>query len=168
MLFILFNKVDYFSIHSLFICLYNRILSWVGNTTIDEYFKKIECSLVTMWLLVISLAVGFMLALPMSIARVSQKKALWMPVWVYTYIFRGTPLYVQLLVFYSSVYTLKYGEPLIVAGGVNTFEKVKTYLTEFGASAVQIGTAFAVTREGDAPEQAYLGRSPSGGHRRSS
>lgn len=42
--------------------------------------------------------------------------------------------------------------PLIVAGGVNTFEKVKTYLTEFGASAVQIGTAFAVTREGDAHE----------------
>jgi histidine transport system permease protein len=61
---------------------------------------------VTMWLLVISLVVGFMLALPMSIARVSQKKALWMPVWLYTYIFRGTPLYVQLLVFYSGVYTL--------------------------------------------------------------
>ncbi|MBB6054830.1 MAG: histidine ABC transporter permease HisM [Gammaproteobacteria bacterium] len=61
---------------------------------------------VTMWLLVLSLAFGFMLALPMSIARVSKKKALWMPVWLYTYIFRGTPLYVQLLVFYSGVYTL--------------------------------------------------------------
>ena len=61
---------------------------------------------VTMWLLVLSLVFGFMLALPMSIARVSQKKVLWMPVWLYTYIFRGTPLYVQLLVFYSGVYTL--------------------------------------------------------------
>ena len=40
--------------------------------------------------------------------------------------------------------------PLIVAGGVNSFDKVKTYLQGFGASAVQIGTAFAVTREGDA------------------
>jgi nitronate monooxygenase len=40
--------------------------------------------------------------------------------------------------------------PLIVAGGVNSFEKVKTFLNEFGASAVQIGTAFAVTTEGDA------------------
>jgi nitronate monooxygenase len=37
-----------------------------------------------------------------------------------------------------------------VAGGVNSFEKVKTYLTGYGASAVQVGTAFAVTREGDA------------------
>lgn len=61
---------------------------------------------VTLWLLVISLVVGFMLALPMAIARVSKKKILWMPVWFYSYLFRGTPLYVQLLVFYSGVYTL--------------------------------------------------------------
>ena len=63
---------------------------------------------VTLWLLVISLAVGFMMALPMAIARVSNKKALWMPVWFFSYIFRGTPLYVQLLVFYSGVYTLSF------------------------------------------------------------
>jgi nitronate monooxygenase len=40
--------------------------------------------------------------------------------------------------------------PLIVAGGVNSFEKVKTFINELGATAVQIGTAFAVTQEGDA------------------
>ncbi|MGL6071449.1 NAD(P)H-dependent flavin oxidoreductase [Craterilacuibacter sp.] len=40
--------------------------------------------------------------------------------------------------------------PLIVAGGMSNFSKVRTALTEWGASAVQIGTAFAVTREGDA------------------
>ncbi|KZE33447.1 NAD(P)H-dependent flavin oxidoreductase [Crenobacter luteus] len=40
--------------------------------------------------------------------------------------------------------------PLIVAGGVNSHEKVRTYLADYGASAVQVGTAFAVTREGDA------------------
>lgn len=39
--------------------------------------------------------------------------------------------------------------PLIPAGGVNTFEKTRTLLT-LGASAVQIGTPFAVTEEGDA------------------
>lgn len=42
--------------------------------------------------------------------------------------------------------------PLIVAGGMSTFEKVKTALSEWGASAVQVGTAFAVTHEGDAHE----------------
>ena len=40
--------------------------------------------------------------------------------------------------------------PLIVAGGVNSHQKVLTYLNDYGASAVQIGTAFAVTSDGDA------------------
>lgn len=40
--------------------------------------------------------------------------------------------------------------PLIVAGGVNSHEKVQTYLQQYGASGVQIGTAFAVTSDGDA------------------
>lgn len=39
--------------------------------------------------------------------------------------------------------------PLIVAGGVDTHEKVAELLA-MGASAVQIGTPFAVTEEGDA------------------
>ena len=40
--------------------------------------------------------------------------------------------------------------PLIVAGGMAQFDKVKKALTEWGASAVQVGSAFAVTKEGDA------------------
>ncbi|MDB5888021.1 MAG: nitronate monooxygenase [Rhodocyclales bacterium] len=39
--------------------------------------------------------------------------------------------------------------PLIVAGGVDSHEKVRHWLNN-GASAVQLGTAFAVTQEGDA------------------
>ncbi|MGE5526776.1 MAG: NAD(P)H-dependent flavin oxidoreductase [Rhodospirillaceae bacterium] len=39
--------------------------------------------------------------------------------------------------------------PLIPAGGINTHEKLCALL-DLGASAVQIGTAFAVTAEGDA------------------
>jgi nitronate monooxygenase len=39
--------------------------------------------------------------------------------------------------------------PLIPAGGINTFEKIRDLLG-LGASAVQIGTPFAVTEEGDA------------------
>jgi nitronate monooxygenase len=40
--------------------------------------------------------------------------------------------------------------PLILAGGINSFDKVRTFINDLGAAAVQIGTAFAVTREGDA------------------
>jgi nitronate monooxygenase len=39
--------------------------------------------------------------------------------------------------------------PLIPAGGINSHEKVRS-LFDMGASAVQLGTAFAVTEEGDA------------------
>lgn len=41
--------------------------------------------------------------------------------------------------------------PFIPAGGINSHEKVKR-LFELGASAVQLGTPFAVTEEGDAHE----------------
>lgn len=40
--------------------------------------------------------------------------------------------------------------PMILAGGMANFQKVSTALREWGANAVQIGTAFAVTKEGDA------------------
>lgn len=39
--------------------------------------------------------------------------------------------------------------PLIAAGGINSHEKVRAAIA-LGASAVQLGTAFAVTQEGDA------------------
>lgn len=45
---------------------------------------------------------------------------------------------------------LKKGEvPLIPAGGINSHERIRE-LIAMGASAVQLGTAFAVTEEGDA------------------
>lgn len=40
--------------------------------------------------------------------------------------------------------------PLILAGGMANFQKISTALKDWGANAVQIGTAFAVTKEGDA------------------
>ncbi len=60
----------------------------------------------TLWLLVISCGLGFCLALPLAIARNSRNPVLWSPVWVYTFVFRGTPLYVQLLIIYTGVYSL--------------------------------------------------------------
>lgn len=41
--------------------------------------------------------------------------------------------------------------PLIAAGGVNSFESMKS-IVAMGASGVQLGTAFAVTEEGDADD----------------
>jgi histidine transport system permease protein len=62
---------------------------------------------VTLWLLVVSIGIGFCLSVPLSVARVSKNRVLAGAVWLYTYIFRGTPLYVQLLLCYSGIYSLE-------------------------------------------------------------
>jgi histidine transport system permease protein len=62
---------------------------------------------VTLWLLVASIASGFLLALPLSVARTSSNRWLSRAIGLYTYVFRGTPLYVQLLLCYSGLYGLQ-------------------------------------------------------------
>lgn len=61
---------------------------------------------VTMWLLSLSIALGFCASLPLAVLRVSKARVLSRLVWCFTYVFRGTPLYVQLLFFYSGMYSL--------------------------------------------------------------
>ena len=61
---------------------------------------------VTLWLTAASVGLGFVLAVPLSVARASTNRWLSVPVSFYTYIIRGTPLYVQLLLLYSGVYSL--------------------------------------------------------------
>lgn len=55
---------------------------------------------VTLVLLAISLATGLVLSVPLAVARVSSNPWVAKPVWLYTYIIRGTPLLVQLFIIY--------------------------------------------------------------------
>ncbi|OXS20781.1 amino acid ABC transporter permease [Pseudomonas fluorescens] len=60
----------------------------------------------TLWLTSASLCFGLILALPLSIARDSPRCWLRWPVRTFTYLFRGTPLYIQLLIFYTGIYSV--------------------------------------------------------------
>jgi len=51
-------------------------------------------------LLVISVGTGFVLSVPLAMARVSSRRWLSQPVWFFTYVVRGTPLLVQLFIVY--------------------------------------------------------------------
>jgi histidine transport system permease protein len=63
---------------------------------------------VTLWLLISSVVMGGLMAVVMAVGRVSSNRFISLPIWFYTYVFRGTPLYVQLLVFYSGMYSLDF------------------------------------------------------------
>ena len=58
---------------------------------------------VTLVLLVISLASSFLIAVPLAVARVSSRAWLSKPVWLFTYVLRGTPLLVQLFILYHGL-----------------------------------------------------------------
>lgn len=55
---------------------------------------------VCLLLLGASLATGLALSLPLAVARVSPRRWLALPVQAFTYVFRGTPLLVQLFIIY--------------------------------------------------------------------
>ncbi|HAK48494.1 MAG TPA: amino acid ABC transporter permease, partial [Salmonella bongori] len=82
---------------------------------IQEYWKSLLWTdgyrftgvAITLWLLISSVVMGGVLAVILAVGRVSGNKFIRFPIWLFTYVFRGTPLYVQLLVFYSGMYTLE-------------------------------------------------------------
>ena len=68
--------------------------------SLPQYAGGIRTTLV---LLVISLSSSFLLAIPLAVARVSPRPWLSRPVWLYTYVLRGTPLLVQLFIIYHGL-----------------------------------------------------------------
>lgn len=68
--------------------------------SLPQYAAGIRTTLV---LLVISLASSFLLSVPLAVARVSPRIWLSKPVWLFTYVLRGTPLLVQLFILYHGL-----------------------------------------------------------------
>jgi len=70
--------------------------------------QRISGLAVTLWLLVASVGIGFVASVPLAVARISKRRWISFPVRFYTYVFRGTPLYVQLLLIYTGMYSLDF------------------------------------------------------------
>ena len=77
------------------------MIDW--NTIWDSLPLYIEGIRTTLVLLVISLAASFVLAVPLAVARVSSNRWISQPVWLFTYVLRGTPLLVQLYIVYHGL-----------------------------------------------------------------
>lgn len=66
-------------------------------STIMEYWGGL---VTTVQLVFLSLVLGLVVAVPLAIMRTSKNPLINGPVWFYTYIFRGTPLLIQLYIIY--------------------------------------------------------------------
>jgi len=74
------------------------VIDWsLVARTLPEYLEGLRVSLI---LLFIACTTAFVLSVPLAMARVSRHRFLSWPVWLFTYVVRGTPLLVQLFMVY--------------------------------------------------------------------
>lgn len=70
-------------------------------TILERYgWRFVDGLWVTIELVVLASAIGFVLAVPLALARVSRNPLLQAPAYLYVYVFRGTPLLIQLFLIY--------------------------------------------------------------------
>ena len=62
----------------------------------------------TLWMTSAAVLTGFVLSIPLALALCSKNPWLKTSVATFTYIFRGTPLFVQLLLIYSGIYSFTF------------------------------------------------------------
>jgi len=73
------------------------------HVILDNWRFLAEGVILTIEITLLSLAIGFVLAVPAALMRVSRNPLISMPVYAYIFYFRGTPLLVQLfLIYYGS------------------------------------------------------------------
>lgn len=83
---------------------------------IQDYWKALLWSdgyhitglAMTLWILILSVSLGGILALVLAVGRNANHVFIKWPICLFTYVFRGTPLYVQLLIIYTGIYTLSF------------------------------------------------------------
>lgn len=72
----------------------------LNTSTLLHYWDGL---VMTVQLVFLALLIGLVLAVPLAIGRVSKKWWISTPIWCYTYVFRGTPLLIQLYIIYYGV-----------------------------------------------------------------
>jgi histidine transport system permease protein len=84
-----------------------ELLQQYGQAFLWSDGRHLSGLAMTLWLFVITIALGFFISIPLALARASHRRWLRWPVEFYTYLFRGTPLYIQLLICYTGLYGME-------------------------------------------------------------
>jgi len=110
---------------------------------VGQYFTTWEMFhglLVTLELTVLAMAIGITLGVIIAIMRMSPSRLLSAPAWTYTWFFRGTPVYVQLIFWFNIAalyYTFSLGVPFTHLS-VLTFHSNSVFVP-FTAAVVAFG-----------------------------
>lgn len=89
--------------------MFTNIYSYINESLIFINFKLIFNALdETLFLLAVSLPIGFVLSLIMALGRVSSNILISKPVAAYIFLVRGTPLLVQIYLIYFGLGSVKY------------------------------------------------------------
>lgn len=115
-------------------------------------------AITTLWLTIASLTLGLALAIPIALARLSGLRGLAIPAALYCWLFRGTPLLVQLLIIYTGLplFGIRLGVTEAALLGLALNEAA--YLAEIvrgGILAVGPGQVEAARALGLRPAQAF-------------
>lgn len=80
--------------------LLSELAAFFGGSADSGLFGTNDGLVLTLLLLVIPMLLGLALSIPLAFARNSASAWIAKPVWMYTYLFRGTPMLVQLFLIY--------------------------------------------------------------------
>ncbi|MEO8383744.1 MAG: ABC transporter permease [Betaproteobacteria bacterium] len=120
-------------------------------------------ALVTVKLLAVSLFAGLACAIPLAILRASHNPWLSRPVWLFTYVFRGTPLLVQLFLVYYGLAQFTWMRESIVWPLFSSawFCAMFTFAVNTCAYTIEIlAGALAATNHGEVEAAKAMGMSP--------
>ena len=80
--------------------LYEWMNSYVNMTQVNSFFQG---TIITLELTLLSMFLGTMLGLLISLGRIARNKIAKGVTWVYVWIFRGTPLLLQIIIVYIAI-----------------------------------------------------------------
>lgn len=112
--------------------------------TSDQWLALLGGTITTLKLTIIAIIAGILLGVVLALGRISQNKLLNGITWVYVWVFRGTPLLMQLFVFYYALPLISkdlFGAPLslptIGAAAIAFSLNSGAYLAEIFRAGIQ-------------------------------
>ena len=114
------------------------------DAIVENLPRYLAGALTTAELLLISLLIGLLIAIPLGVLRSLPIKWLSRAVWVYTYVFRGTPMLVQLFLIYYGLAQFDTGRDSWAWPGLSSETGVRG--STLRLSCLMISAACAISR----------------------